>query len=427
MQEKDEVCISVTQDTVQDNSRDLRTVSEEPINSNSSGKHPHLSLQIPPKPVSCVKFQSGEGSLQAPVLQKSAASSSGSFLRGLSFKKKNNPPEGEKSYLLNTDQQANASSPGVANVANVISNFSWSRCASLPGPSSEPSPSVATPASARTASEQQKKGTANKKVSRSLSVPGRNIVIVRSLSFAANKEQGQSHARDGEITSVSPGGDDDEEIPEEAAICRICFDTCEEGNTLKMECSCKGALQLIHEECAVKWFSMRGNKNCEVCGQEVSNLPVTLLRVSSAAQVNNRRDQSQRATHTRAVSPWQDFVVLVLISSICYFFFLEQLLIQDMKTRAVVIAAPFAVALGLLASALAVTLAIKEYIWTYAAVEFAFVALILCLFYNVLRLNALYSVLLSAILGFSMAMSLNRLYIHVYYWRVQAVEETAIV
>ncbi|KAL9241249.1 hypothetical protein vseg_015380 [Gypsophila vaccaria] len=422
MQEKDEVCISVAQDTtVQDNPRDLHTISEEQINSKSNWKPPHLSLQIPPKSVSCVKFQSGEGSLQAPVLQKGTTSSSRSFLRGLSFKKKNNPPEGEKSYLLNTNQQAGSGSPGVTNV--VIPKFSWSRCASLPGPSSEPSPSVATPASARTVSEQQKKGAASKKVSRSLSVPGRNIVIVRSLSFAANKEQGQSHD-DGEITSVSPGSDDDEEIPEEEAICRICFDTCEEGNTLKMECSCKGALQLIHEECAVKWFSMRGNKNCEVCGQEVSNLPVTLLRVSSAAQVNNRHEQGQRATQ-RQDSSWQDFVVLVLISSICYFFFLEQLLIQDMRTRAVAVAAPFALSLGLLASALAVTLAIKEYIWTFAAVEFAFVALILCLFYNVLRLSALYSILLSAILGFSVAMSLNRLYIHVYYWRVQSVVATA--
>ncbi|KAH9608313.1 hypothetical protein KSS87_007800 [Heliosperma pusillum] len=371
MQEKEEVCISVTQHTLQDIRRDLRTISEEQLPSNSNGKHPHLSLQIPPKPVSLVKFQNGEGSAEAPVLLKSATSSSGSFLRALSFKKKSNKPEGEKSYLLNSNQQPN-------------SNFSWARCASLPGPSTVPSPSVTTPASARTASEQQKvqKSAANKKVSRSLSVPG-NIVIVRSLSFAAIKEQGQSQVQDGEITTASPGDNDDEEIPEEEAICRICFDTCGEGNTLKMECSCKGALQLIHEECAVKWFSMRGNRNCEVCGQEVSNLPVTLLRVTSAAQGNRGPDQSHSGTYRTIrpwhknghvilceAHPWQDFVVLVLISSICYFFFLEQLL---------------------------------------------------------LRLNAVYSVVLSAMLGFSIAMSLNKLYIHIYYWRVLATEETATV
>lgn len=426
MQSSQEVCISVAHDreSPQVICHDGITLNEEQSTSGSNGKQPNLFLQIPPKPVMFSHFQGGEASFQPQVSSRSGATSSGGFLRGLSFKKKSNSPDGEKSYLLNSDTQAVAGSP---TLVHIKSNFNWTRCTSLPGPSSQFSPSVATPASARTASEQQKsnKDALHKNVLRSLSVPGRNVVIVRSLSCAASKENGQSGVDNNQITPASPENDDDEEIPEEEAICRICYDACDEGNTLKMECSCKGALRLIHEQCAVKWFSIRKNKTCEVCGHEVLNLPVTLLRASSNVQGTNTQQVNHRTVNSRAISVWQDFVVLVIISTICYFFFLEQLLIQDMKTRAIVIAGPFAFILGLIASMLALILAIREYLWTYAAVEFAFVAVILWLFYNVLRLNPVYAVLLSSVLGFAIAMSLNALYIHIFFWRVRLAQDSS--
>ena len=80
----------------------------------------------------------------------------------------------------------------------------------------------------------------------------------------------------------------DEEIAEEEAVCKVCFDVFKDEIALKTECGCKNAL--IHEECAANWSSVHGNNRCDFCGQEVQKTAVTLLRGSR----DNRQKHKKR-------------------------------------------------------------------------------------------------------------------------------------
>ncbi|XP_065857104.1 uncharacterized protein [Euphorbia lathyris] len=142
-----------------------------------------------------------------------------------------------------------------------------------------------------------------------------------------------------------------EDIAEEEAVCRICLvELAEGGESLKMECSCKGELALAHQECAVKWFSIKGNKTCDVCKQEVKNLPVTLLRIQ------NYRGNRARSAEVSPYRVWQDVPVLVIVSMLAYFCFLEQLLVGKLGSGAIAISLPFSCIMGLLASMTSTTM-----------------------------------------------------------------------
>ncbi|KAM0013861.1 putative Zinc finger, RING-CH-type, Zinc finger, RING/FYVE/PHD-type [Helianthus debilis subsp. tardiflorus] len=217
--------------------------------------------------------------------------------------------------------------------------------------------------------------------------------------------------------------EDGEDIPEEEAVCRICLvELCEGGETLKMECSCKGELALAHKDCAVKWFSIKGNKTCDVCHQDVENLPVTLLRIQSS--VINRNVGASRSSpveingygqvnHIIRISTlynfflvydvyrvWQEVPILVIVSMLAYFCFIEQLLVGNMGTSAIALSLPFSCVLGLLSSMTSSTMVRRRFVWLYASIQFAFVVAFAHIFYSVPVL----SILLATFAGCGVAM-----------------------
>ncbi|KAF3499054.1 hypothetical protein F2Q69_00045769 [Brassica cretica] len=151
-----------------------------------------------------------------------------------------------------------------------------------------------------------------------------------------------------------------EDVPEEEALCRICMvELGQDSEAFNMECMCKGELALAHRECTIKWFTIKGNITCDVCKQDVKNLPLTLLRVKDP------QDRSSReAEHT-----W-----------------IQRLLTNGKVCRvlscAVPVALPFACIIGLLAPVTSTTMVKRKYVWIFATIQFSFVVLFSHVFYS---------------------------------------------
>ncbi|PIN25785.1 hypothetical protein CDL12_01467 [Handroanthus impetiginosus] len=77
-----------------------------------------------------------------------------------------------------------------------------------------------------------------------------------------------------------------EKIPREDAVCRFCFNLFQEDNVLKTKCKCK--FTLIHESCAIEWSEKKGNKKCDVCEQDIQNIPVTLSTDHNSSDTNKK-------------------------------------------------------------------------------------------------------------------------------------------
>ncbi|XP_077243899.1 uncharacterized protein LOC143884292 isoform X2 [Tasmannia lanceolata] len=354
-----------------------------------------------------------------------------------SLKTKNLNPEGEKTFFLipgtplSEEPKDKPSTSRTFSLTKVFSSTSTKKTYSLP----------VTPVSNSGPKSVQERHVVDQSDSAKSEVQHH---ITRSLSVPVNIKSGSLRRMDslGGIIRVIPttprvpvvdgatpndapaletaNEDGGEDIPEEDAVCRICFvELGEGGETLKLECSCKGELALAHQECAVKWFSIKGNKICDVCKQDVQNLPVTLLRIQNSHTANRHPAIAHRQREVPRYRVWQDVPVLVMVSMLSYFCFLEQLLVSNMGPRALAISLPFSCVLGLLSSMIASTMVSRGYIWAYASFQFAIVIMFAHIFYSILNVNAILSILLSSFTGFGIAISTNSLLVEYLRWRVR--------
>ncbi|KAJ6921552.1 hypothetical protein NC652_015462 [Populus alba x Populus x berolinensis] len=94
-------------------------------------------------------------------------------------------------------------------------------------------------------------------------------------------------------------------------------------------------------------------------------------------------------------------------------------LVSDLGPRALAVSLPFSCVLGLLSSMIASTMVSRSYIWAYASFQFAVVILFAHIFYTVLNVNPILSVLLSSFTGFGIAISTNSLLVEYLRWRAR--------
>ncbi|KAG6494563.1 hypothetical protein ZIOFF_042321 [Zingiber officinale] len=136
--------------------------------------------------------------------------------------------------------------------------------------------------------------------------------------------------------------------------------------------------------------------------------------------------------YINSIGTTKDVPILVMVSMLAYFYFLEQLLVSELGPHALTVSLPFACVLGLLASMIASTmgnssfssygfaiLVSQSYIWAYASFQFALVILFAHVFYSVLGVSPVFSILLSSFTGFGISISMNSLLIEYLRWRAR--------
>ncbi|KAJ0657315.1 hypothetical protein HanLR1_Chr14g0545581 [Helianthus annuus] len=101
---------------------------------------------------------------------------------------------------------------------------------------------------------------------------------------------------------------------------------------------------------------------------------------------------------------WQEVLILVIVSMLAYFCFLEQLLVGDIGTSAIALSLLFSYVLGLQSSMASSTMVKRQFVWLYAAIQFSFVVIFAHVFYDLIRIHPVLAILLATFAGCGVVM-----------------------
>eukprot|EP00270_Netrium_digitus_P012311 TRINITY_DN3989_c0_g1_i2.p1 TRINITY_DN3989_c0_g1~~TRINITY_DN3989_c0_g1_i2.p1 ORF type:complete len:209 (+),score=46.85 TRINITY_DN3989_c0_g1_i2:210-836(+) len=141
------------------------------------------------------------------------------------------------------------------------------------------------------------------------------------------------HSKASSIPELTPIYDEDDPS---AMLCRVCHLRADDDDGLLiLNCACTKSIAITHADCAVLWFSFKGNRTCEICHKDVTNLPPLIdadkLRKSKGAvrrQDGAAADHRQQAQDDNDAQGGSPRVIMLLFLS-CLVFGLDSCLVSS--------------------------------------------------------------------------------------------------
>ncbi|TKW24829.1 hypothetical protein SEVIR_3G075800v4 [Setaria viridis] len=95
-------------------------------------------------------------------------------------------------------------------------------------------------------------------------VPDGEVALAQAhvvVNVAGGRAAADHQERQGPGCRICHLPDGDGELPERLR-----------GRLVRLGCGCRGELAAAHRRCAEAWFSVRGNRRCEICGENAVNI-----------------------------------------------------------------------------------------------------------------------------------------------------------